>query len=345
MKIFIDHQFTNIYNGEFANWIKNNIISVLQSNNDVYVSKSQEDTQNTLSFTEFDFVIITGYDSITLASINQKFKNTKTISIIYDLNAEKMVELFPNNERLQDIIAFKSRLVFLCNHIVTLNDLTKNEIIGLYSGYENFGLAIKNKVTTVKNDFHFVTDYSARLIKDKYIVIQDSINGLSMLVDDYIYILNSVKNQLEDFPDIKIVVLADNVHQSINYELANNNMKHLFMFLKDVSDKELVNLYKNSICTIFPSSFDTNIDRILLAYSLNTISIINPKNDIYLAAFEKEGIFYDETINLIDIVRTIMRSNKQTKDNLRESQNRGLLNYINKSDSTIQNILNKMIKQ
>ena len=104
-------------------------------------------------------------------------------------------------------------------------------------------MTIKNKVTTVKNDFHFVTDDSARLIKDKYIVIQDSINGLSMLVDDYIYILNSVKNQLEDFPDIKIVVLADNVHQSINYELANNNMKHLFMFLKDISDKELVNLF------------------------------------------------------------------------------------------------------
>ena len=41
MKIFIDHQFTNIYNGEFVNWIKNNIISVLRSNNDVYVSKSQ----------------------------------------------------------------------------------------------------------------------------------------------------------------------------------------------------------------------------------------------------------------------------------------------------------------
>lgn len=350
MKIFIDHQYKTIYNGEFVDWITNNIINVLQSNNELYVASTKEETQNVLGGCEFDFVIITGYDSITLTSINQKFKNTKTIAIIYDLNAEKMAELFGNNETISDIIALKSRLIFLCNHIVTTSELIKHDIIELYSGYEKVGISIKNKVSTIKNNFKSVSCEDTRLIQDKYIVIQDSVNGLSAPLNEYQYILNSIKERADDLPNIKFVIVmgcvwSDFDKQNLCYDIAANNLHDSFRFFIDISEQELANLYKNAICVLFPSTYDTNIDKILLAYSLNSISLLNPQNDIYNDSFEEYGMFYNEEDNIIDVVRSLMRANKQDKLDIKDSQNRGLFNYINKIDSSILSVLNKLINQ
>lgn len=347
MTIFIDHQFRNIYNGEFTNWIKNNIINVLQSSSNVYVSKSVEDTKNILSTTQFDIVIMTGYDSVTITSINPKFKETKTISVIYDMNAEKLTNIFPDNVYLQDIIAYKSRLIFLSNHIVTTNELTKQEILDLYGPYNKLGVNISNKITCLSNKFDFIkhNEDLKKLIDNKYIVINDSINGLSLLIDDFDYIIKSFSERLGDFPNIKIVLLADKVPQKLYDEIKNKGLKDYFIILKDVSDQELLNIYKNSISIIFPSSLDTNIDKILLAYKENAISILNPKNDLYLSLFEKNGVFYDETMNLIDIVRIIMRSNKNTKDEIKNAQNENLINYITSSDSSIVKVINKLTEK
>lgn len=346
MNIFIDHQFRNIYNGEFSNWIKNNIINVLQSNSELYVSKSVEDTKNILSIKQFDIVIMTGYDSITITSINPKFKETKTISVIYDMNAEKMTNIFPENTYLQDVIAYKSRLIFLSNHIVTTNELTKQEILDLYGPYNKLGVNISNKITCLQNKFDFI-DYedSKKLIDNKYIVINDSINGLCLLVDDFDYITKSFSDRVDDFPSIKIVLLADKVPQKLYNDIKNKGLKDYFIILKDISDQELLNIYKNSISTIFPSSFDTNIDKILLAYKENIISILNPKNDLYLSLFEKNGVFYDENMNLIDIIRVIMRSNKNTKDEIKNAQNENLMSLLTSSDSSIDKVISKLIEK
>lgn len=346
MTIFIDHQFRNIYNGEFTNWIKNNIINVLQSSSELYVSKSVEDTKNILSIKQFDIVIMTGYDSITITSINPKFKETKTISVIYDMNAEKMTNIFSENTYLQDVIAYKSRLIFLSNHVVTTNELTKQEILDLYGPYNKLGVNISNKITCLSNKFDFIEyEDSKRLIDNKYIVINDSINGLCLLVDDFDYIIKSFSDRADDFPSIKIVLLADKVPQKLYNEINNKGLKDYFIILKDISDQELLNIYKNSISTIFPSSFDTNIDKILLAYKENVISILNPKNDLYLSLFEKNGVFYDENMNLIDIIRIIMRSNKNTKDEIKNAQNENLMNYITSFDSSIDKVINKLIEK
>lgn len=346
MTIFIDHQFRNIYNGEFTNWIKNNIINVLQSSSELYVSKSVEDTKNILSIKQFDIVIMTGYDSITITSINPKFKETKTISVIYDMNAEKMTNIFPENIYLQDIIAYKSRLIFLSNHIVTTNELTKQEILDLYVPYNKLGVNIVNKITCLGNKFDFIKcEDSKKLIDNKYIVINDSINGLCLLVDDFDYIIKSLSDRVDDFPSIKIVLLADKVPQKLYNDIKNKGLKNYFIILKDISDQELLNIYKNSISTIFPSSFDTNIDKILLAYKENVISILNPKNDLYLSLFEKNGVFYDENMNLIDIIRIIMRSNKNTKDEIKNAQNENLMSYITSSDSNIDKVISKLIEK
>lgn len=346
MTIFIDHQFRNIYNGEFTNWIKNNIINVLQSSSELYVSKSVEDTKNILSIKQFDIVIMTGYDSITITSINPKFKETKTISVIYDMNAEKMTNIFSENTYLQDVIAYKSRLIFLSNHVVTTNELTKQEILDLYGPYNKLGVNISNKITCLSNKFDFIEyEDSKRLIDNKYIVINDSINGLCLLVDDFDYIIKSFSDRADDFPSIKIVLLADKVPQKLYNEIKNKGLKDYFIILKDISDQELLNIYKNSLSTIFPSSFDTNIDKILLAYKENVISILNPKNDLYLSLFEKNGVFYDENMNLIDIIRIIMRSNKNTKDEIKNAQNENLMNYITSSDSSIDKVISKIIEK
>lgn len=346
MTIFIDHQFRNIYNGEFMNWIKNNIINVLQSSSELYVSKSVEDTKNILSIKQFDIVIMTGYDSITITSINPKFKETKTISVIYDMNAEKMTNIFPENTYLQDVIAYKSRLIFLSNHIVTTNELTKQEILDLYGPYNKLGVNIANKITCLENKFDFI-EYkdSKKLIDNKYIVINDSINGLCLLVDDFDYIIKSFTDRVDDFPAIKIVLLADKVPQKLYNEIKNKGLKDYFIILKDISDQELLNIYKNSISTIFPSSFDTNIDKILLSYKENVISILNPKNDLYLSLFEKNGVFYDENMNLIDIIRIIMRSNKNTKDEIKNAQNENLMSLLTSSDSSIDKVISKLIEK
>lgn len=346
MTIFIDHQFRNIYNGEFTNWIKNNIINVLQSSSELYVSKSVEDTKNILSIKQFDIVIMTGYDSITITSINPKFKETKTISVIYDMNAEKMTNIFSENTYLQDVIAYKSRLIFLSNHVVTTNELTKQEILDLYGPYNKLGVNISNKITCLSNKFDFIEyEDSKKLIDNKYIVINDSINGLCLLVDDFDYIIKSFSDRTDDFPSIKIVLLADKVPQKLYNEIKNKGLKDYFIILKDISDQELLNIYKNSLSTIFPSSFDTNIDKILLAYKENVISILNPKNDLYLSLFEKNGVFYDENMNLIDIIRIIMRSNKNTKDEIKNAQNENLMNYITSSDSSIDKVISKIIEK
>lgn len=346
MTIFIDHQFRNIYNGEFTNWIKNNIINVLQSSSELYVSKSVEDTKNILSIKQFDIVIMTGYDSITITSINPKFKETKTISVIYDMNAEKMTNIFSENTYLQDVIAYKSRLIFLSNHIVTTNELTKQEILDLYGPYNKLGVNISNKITCLSNKFDFIEyEDSKRLIDNKYIVINDSINGLCLLVDDFDYIIKSFSDRADDLPSIQIVLLADKVPQKLYNEIKNKGLKDYFIILKDISDQELLNIYKNSISTIFPSSFDTNIDKILLAYKENVITILNPKNDLYLSLFEKNGVFYDENMNLIDIIRIIMRSNKNTKDEIKNAQNENLMNYITSFDSSIDKVISKIIEK
>lgn len=289
---------------------------------------------------------MTGYDSITITSINPKFKETKTIAVIYDMNAEKLTNIFPDNVYLQDIIAFKSRLIFLSNHIVTTNELTKQEILDLYGPYNKLGVNISNKITCLSNKFNFIDNTeSKKLIDNKYIAINDSINGLSLLIDDFDYIIKSLSERLDDFPNIKIILLADKVPQKLYDEIKNKGLKDYFIILKDISDQELLNIYKNSLSTIFPSSLDTNIDKILLAYKENVISILNPKNDLYLSLFENNGVFYDENINLIDIVRIMMRSNKNTKDEIKNAQNENLMSYITSSDSSIDKVINKLIEK
>ena len=170
-KIFIDHQFKTLYNGEFVDWIQDNIISPLKSF-DLTISNNEEETKNLLFINNFDIVIITGYSSSTLAYIKfDKDNPTKTISIIYDCNAEKLIEIY-DNENLGDIIAYKSRLIFLSNVIITPNKIVEEEIRSLYSGYKNLGIDINKKIHTIKFSFENNNNKELkRLIDSKYMLI------------------------------------------------------------------------------------------------------------------------------------------------------------------------------
>lgn len=341
LSIFIDHQFKFIYNGEFENLIRYNIIRVLQTKfNNVIVSESEQETEKLLSVNDYDVMIITGYSSLTLSWI--KGNKTKTICLIYDNNAEKLCELY-DSEKLNDIIAYKSRLVFLCNEICTFSTVINNEIKKLYSGYENFGLNINKKIHVLNYDFSKEIIDGKRLIDSKYIIIDSSNNGGTFLLDDFNKLINDIQN-IEDIPNIKFIIICNDLPKNIWEKIKESRLRNYFILLKDVSQQEYELLYKYSLSTIFLSSLDTNIDKIATAMKNNSICLLNSLNDVYVNYFNEFGIFYTEKDNLIEIIRDLLRTNKNIKDESRIMQLDGLLNKIDlQNNESIIDIVKKVV--
>ena len=71
---------------------------------------------------------------------------------------------------------------------------------------------------------------------------------------------------------------------------------------------------------IFPSDYDMNISILEKSIKYHTISLISRNNEYFMNIFGKNVMSYDGSDNFIDVIREILRLDKDTKNKIRLHQ-------------------------
>lgn len=338
MNVFIDHQYLNIYDGEFITYVEEAIIKPLQHNHVVTISKNINETRNLLSINTYDLVILTGYSSEVLSMISVG-KNTRIMTVVYDMTAEYILAEIGENEYLSDIVMHKSRLIFISHRIICINSTVKNQVLELYSSYKSQGVDISRKLEIVENVFVENNDNNEKkLIRGKYVVLKESVNGLTFVSQDFENIFNQLIK--DDFPDITIIIVSNNFPQILYNEIKAKGLTNRIKIYKDVTQLELYSLYKYSICNIFASRFDNDINNLSNAISCNGLCLINEHNVVFKEFMCECGNYYlPENLDLLDIILEIIRTPKEFITSLKEQQKEKLSNNIKENKNTINKAL------
>lgn len=338
MNVFIDHQYLNIYDGEFITYIEEAIIKPLQYNCVITVSKNLDETRKLLAINTYDLVILTGYSSEILSMITIG-KNTKIASVIYDMTAEYVLAEIEENEYLSDIVMHKSRLIFISHKIICINSTVSNQIIELYGAYKTQGVDILRKLAIVDNKFiDNNDDIDKKIIRGKYIVIKESVNGLTFISQDFENIFNQLIE--DEFPDITVIIISNNFPQILYNEIKIKRLGDRIKIYKDVNDSELCSLYKYSICNLFISRFDNDINNLSIAISCNGLCLINEHNLVFKDFLCEDGnYFLPENLDIKETILEIVRTPKEFINDLKNQQKEKLSNNIKDNKNTINKAL------
>lgn len=129
-------------------------------------------------------------------------------------------------------------------HIITVSNSSKSEISELLSLPFNKISVVYNGITFINEDIQ----HAAPLLNDKYFLTVSSIDprkNLQNLIDAF---------QKWNTSNTKLLVIGGK-NASFAYKDVygvNNNVKYLGY----VSDKELINYYKNALCFVYPSLYE-----------------------------------------------------------------------------------------
>jgi hypothetical protein len=335
MKIFIDDQYKTIYDGEFTHWIEDSVINPLKEKFDVYVAKSSDETKTKLTIEVYDLVIITGYDIEPLTYVDRKKSpDTKYFCIIYEMNAERLVSVFGENveDKLSDIITLKSRLIFLCSGIIVPSKTVKEQISNLYAGYKREGLDISKKI--IDQELVYKNHYQAKSkqFDYDYVFINNSINGASILLDDFSKIIFDFCGRSDGLiTNIKVLINANNIPSNLVSKIGNAGLKDKFILLDECDQEDIYNLSYHSICNFFISSFDENPYQIINACeSKKSITFLNSFNDFYASEFSTlDTVYYDPSMNFVDLINDVLNINKESRSEIIKNNKKIIEEYSN----------------
>lgn len=346
-KIFIDHQFTEIYEKEFLSCIIENIITPLsESPHKIIISLGKNYTINKLLNNHYDIIISTGYSLITYSYAfmnNANKKTSKFIQIIYDMNAEKLIENV-DSINISKIISQKSKLILLADEIIVYSKLVNDEIVNLYKDYDSI-FNISSKISLLSYKYRIIDNSNIptkRIISsNNYIVVDTSINGATFLVDSFDWIIRNIEEETPN--NFKIVLIIEDKLPKAFYEnIFTDKFKEHFILLRDLKEEELSNIYKYSIASIFPSSIDVNPNKIYLALSQNSLLILNGNNEFYNEIFPNCTKYDFKLDNIIKSINDYKKFLITRKHILINEQKEDLKKIMHNSQNEIEYVINKL---
>lgn len=339
MKIFITHNYKFIYGGEFKQWVDLNIIYPLKDKAELVISNDENMTKYELLNNKFDIIINTGYDPTFLTYISND-RHVKFISIIYDINAERMQSVFDDSSQLSTIIANKAKLIFLSSAIITPSDYVKECLDALYMPYHEY---IKmNKIYALKYDYSWLYNDDRkykRLINERYIVIPIMYNSL----DSGFLMPEFIKN-LDPYYPIKIIMTTyKDVSKSITSEILENNLNDRVKIFTDLTIDEKYSLYKFAEVSFFLSSFNMHLDDIFISMDAKCLTFLDDKNKFYHKVFNDDIGYFEASDNIDIIINDIISISDEDKTDVIDMQTKALdnlINYKNNDAKSIISILN-----
>jgi len=179
---------------------------------------------------------------LNLANTAPLFYKNKIVTI-HDIAYEK----FPKNFDWKFRYFYKflvPSIIKTSKHIFTVSQFSKNEIIECYK-------VDKNKISVVYNAVNKIFKLIKKDFNNEYILAVSSLNYQKNF-HSLIKAFNKLKNK-----DIKLYLVGD-----INKSFADTQLlkdieqNKNILFQGRVSDNELINLYSNAICFIYPSLYE-----------------------------------------------------------------------------------------
>lgn len=216
----------------------------IPNKNDFYISQIKN--------LQYDIFHPTYYDNYFLAYLNKPFVLT-----VYDMIHEKYAEYFGNS---QD--SFNKRK--LCNSaskIIAISNSTKNDLIDIFN-------IPKEKIEVI----YLASDYaSITCIKPKFDIDGPYIlfTGNRSIYKNFLTFLIAVSQILNEHKDLQLICTGSAFNSLENRWIEDLGIKDKVKSFYCESDNELVYLYQNAECFVFPSLYEGFGFPILEAFACN----------------------------------------------------------------------------
>ena len=338
MKIFVTSSYKFIYGGEFRKWVETRIIDPLTFQHEVIISEDANADKEFMMKHKCDLIINTGYNIEFLRWISAN-KDLKVISIIYNLNEEKILEDKEQTE-LKGLVANKSQLTFLSSAIITPSLITKKEIDYIYSPYKH--IINVEKIYNLDQIFNIDTNINKfrKDIPERYIAMPFFKNGYDLNI--ILPHLFTVANDL----DVKVVIPTyGEIHRSFIAQIHERGLEEKIFIITDLNDEDRRNIYHYSLATFFISQLNNSYHDIILSLESRAITLLNKNNLFYYTVCGDDIGYYNTDQRLTDSINDIRQISKETKSEIMGMQD-NLIKRLNseKTKTGITNILYQVYK-
>jgi glycosyltransferase involved in cell wall biosynthesis len=199
---------------------------------------NKQNSIRTLKQNKFSIFHPTYFDPYFLPYLNKK----PFVLTIYDLTHEKFPDSFSNTT---EISQNRKLLAQKANNIIAISESTKKDIVELYGISEE-----KVDVIYLGNSLD-VSNTKASKLKppEKYILFI----GDRLIYKNFIYFLDSIADILLKDKDLSLVCSGSSSFSSNELEFFKEKKLSDKIFHFKASEADLIHLYKNALCFVFPS--------------------------------------------------------------------------------------------
>jgi len=226
---------------------------------------------------------------LNLANTAPLFYKNKIVTI-HDIAYER----FPKNFDWKFKYFYKfliPNIIKNSKHIITVSEFSKSEIIKFYK-------VDKNQISVVYNAVNNIFKPVNKEYNDKYILAVSSLN-----YQKNFHSLIKAFNQIEK-KDIKLYLVGDINKNFVDIKLIEDiEQNKNIVFQGRVSDDELVRLYSNALCFIYPSLYEGFGIPPLEAQSCGTPAIVS--NITSLPEVGNESVLYCNPYDIDDMKEKI----------------------------------------
>lgn len=276
----------------------------------------------------FDIFHPTFFDDYYLKYIGHK----PFVLTIHDMIPELVYE---NNNDPQ--IFAKQYLAKKATHIIAVSENTKQDIIKVLHIPED-------KISVVYHGAPDIDDYpKERALDFKYLLY---VGGRNLPYKNFRPMLKSIAKLLLDSNDLKLVCTGNDFSKEeknlINELRLQGKVEHRFFH----NDRELLNLYHNAECFIFPSLYEGFGIPILEAYKAECPVLLNKKSCFPEIAGNAAVYFTldKERDNLCEVLDKFLNSSDKSKQELIKRQNERVKLFTwSKSARTLSNVYAEVI--
>ena len=236
-------------------------------------------------------------------------KNVKTICTIHDIRYSSYLLNVTRPRFLSNLIV--KRAVLKSNKVITVSKSLKNELMKftksdnieyVYNVYEPNDLLIEQS-KNLKNSY----------IKDEYILSV----GIFEYRKNYHTLLKSAYILKHIYPRIKFIIVGARTKYTKNLlnKIKLMNLEKNIIFLHNISDKELINLYVKSKLFLFPSKYEGFGIPVLEAISHQCNILLSDLN-VFKEITENKISYFDKTSceDLTYHILNVFNINKNLKE-------------------------------
>lgn len=234
---------------------------------------------------DFDVFHPTYYDTYFLNYIGKK----PFVLTIHDMIHEKYPSFFRGDPTINN----KKKLIEEANKIITISENTKNDLLNIYNNINPQKIEVihhGNSITDQRNIDNVKID-----LPNKYLLFLGKRNGYKNFENFIKAIQSAVKND----QDLKVLCVGGGSFTELEKKLFKKINIEKSVMQREVSDIELIEVYKNAIAFVFPSLYEGFGMPILEAYACNCPLICSNTSSFPEIAMEGASYFNPNNIDSI----------------------------------------------